>query len=155
MDWGPIIAAAITGILSSSVLAALIAYFANRGKSRADAAATNVETAIRLRDEAEEARQTAISERADAMSERAAAELARAADKAILTETLKKLAYLEEQGVTELRNELNEAKKRIDALERMVKQLQNELSLSKAREAKLTAKINRIKGELDTGPLGS
>jgi hypothetical protein len=52
----------------------------------------------RLRDEAEEARQTAISERADAMSERAAAELARAADKAILTETLKKLAYLEEQG---------------------------------------------------------
>jgi hypothetical protein len=46
MDWGPIIAAAITGILSSSVLAALIAYFANRGKSRADAAATNVETAI-------------------------------------------------------------------------------------------------------------
>jgi predicted RNase H-like nuclease (RuvC/YqgF family) len=153
MDWGPIAAAIITALLSSSVIGALIAYFANRGKNRADAAATNVETAIRLRDEAEESRKAALAERAAAVADRLEAIEARDAAQAVLDETLKKLAYLEGQGVTELRKELNDAKQRITALEETVKKLQNELSLSKARETKLRQRLNRIKGELDTGPL--
>jgi chromosome segregation ATPase len=155
MDWGVIFAAAITGLLSSSVIGAIIAYFANRAGNRADAAATNVETAIKLRDEAEEARRAAIKERVDALADRAEAIEARDAAQAVLDETLRKLQYLEGQGVVELRRELNDAKQRIDALEDTVKQLKVELTLSKARETKLRNRLNRIKGELDTGPLES
>jgi uncharacterized membrane protein YraQ (UPF0718 family) len=154
VDWGVIIAAAITGLLSSSVIGAIIAYFASRGKNRADAAATNVQTAINLRDEAEESRRAAIKERAAALADRAEAIEARDAAQAVLDETLQKLQYLEGQGVTELRKELNEAKQRISALEKTVKHLQNELALSKGRETQLRNRLNRIKGELDTGPLG-
>jgi chromosome segregation ATPase len=106
------------------------------------------------RDEAEESRRAAIKERTAAIADRAEALEARDAAQAVLDETLHRLAYLEGQGVTELRRELNDAKQRISALEKTVKQLQNELSLSKARETKLRNRLNRIKGELDTGPLG-
>ena len=153
MDWGVVITAITTAALSSSVIGAIIAYFANRGKNRADAAATNVETAIRLRDEAEESRKAALAERAAAVADRMEAIEARDAAQAVLDETLRKLEYLEGQGVTELRRELNDAKARITALESKVKNLQNELSLSKARETKLRHRLNRIRGELDTGPL--
>jgi chromosome segregation ATPase len=140
---------ALAGLLGS-----VYAVWANRGKVSADAAATNVETAIKLRDEAEEARRAAIKERVDALADRAEAIEARDAAQAVLDETLRKLQYLEGQGVVELRRELNDAKQRIGALEDTVKILKNELSLSKAREKQLRNKINKIKGELDTGPLG-
>jgi chromosome segregation ATPase len=146
VDWGVVIAAAVTAILSSSVIGAIIAYFANRGEKRANAAATNVKTAMGLLDEAEQSRLAAIDERIEAVQARDDA--ARQ-----LKDTLTRLDYIGEQDIITLRNELNSAMKRIDALEDTVKILKNELSLSKAREKQLRNKINKIKGELDTGPL--
>jgi predicted unusual protein kinase regulating ubiquinone biosynthesis (AarF/ABC1/UbiB family) len=146
VDWGVVIAAAVTAILSSSVIGAIIAYFANRGEKRANAAATNVKTAMGLLDEAEQSRLAAIDERIEAVQARDDA--ARQ-----LKDTLTRLDYIGEQDIITLRNELNNAMKRIDALEDTVKILKNELSLSKAREKQLRNKINKIKGELDTGPL--
>jgi predicted unusual protein kinase regulating ubiquinone biosynthesis (AarF/ABC1/UbiB family) len=146
VDWGVVIAAAVTAILSSSVIGAIIAYFANRGEKRANAAATNVKTAMGLLDEAEQSRLAAIDERIEAVQARDDA--ARQ-----LKDTLTRLDYVGEQDIITLRKELHDAMKRIDALEDTVKILKNELSLSKAREKQLRNKINKIKGELDTGPL--
>lgn len=149
MDWSTIIIAA----LGSGVLSALIGYFTNRQKNRVDAAASNVDVAIRLRDEAMEDRRAAEIAREQAEHVRVEAELARDAANDTLRNALEKLQYLEAQGVIELRTELNSALERIRTLEEEVKQLQGELRASKMRESHLRTRLNRIRGELDTGPL--
>lgn len=136
-----------------SLLGTFYGVFANRGKTAADAATSNVDAAIRLRDEALEDRRLAEEERRASEQARNEAELARDAASEQLQLTLKKLDYLEGQGVTELRKELNEYKERVLSLEDSVHKLKQELKASKMREGLLRKQLRRIRQDLDTGPL--
>lgn len=135
----------IVAILGSGVVTALVNWYAGRDQSSATAAASNTDTAIKLRDEA-------LEENSEL--HRQIEELRARVEKLERDLSIKSQQWLDSQAIiTHQSGRIADLTRQLSDAERTIAQLQHDLSIEKGRVTKLRNRVAEMGGKPDTGPL--